>query len=165
MQRLEEKVEAEADGIFTATADSRRAVFKMGSQLFAAKLVDLPTILETHKTLDARQLFKIADISQMLLVTHQIQSEAEATRAAPPPPPPDREGSAHINADTAQTLPGAGEYVFDHGITPPMRFARKRRFRRRAHKRVSRWQEKASAVQAGADARASTGHRNRRKGD
>ena len=58
--------------------DSRRAVFHIGKQLYAAKLVDLPCIIESHKTLDNKQIFKIADISQMLLVERPIAKEAEA---------------------------------------------------------------------------------------
>jgi transcription initiation factor TFIID subunit 7 len=99
--------------------DSRRAVFKVGTTLFSARLVDLPAIIETHKTLDNKQLFKICDISQMLLVTHQVDEEADVTKPNPVP----IEGLAD-------------NFVYDHGITPPMRWARKRRFRKRVHKRT-----------------------------
>lgn len=45
--------------------DSRRAVFKLSNQLYSAKLVDLPSIIESQKTLDGKQMFKAADISQV----------------------------------------------------------------------------------------------------
>lgn len=98
--------------------DSRRATFKIGNATLPAKLVDLPTILETHKTLDGRQMFKVADISQMLLVGGDGDGREEEEDAN------DRKGG------------GADAYVWDSGITPPMRYARKRRFRKRTNKRV-----------------------------
>lgn len=46
-------------------ADSRRAVFHIGNNLYSAKLVDLPCIIESQKTLDNKQMFKVADICQV----------------------------------------------------------------------------------------------------
>ena len=74
-------------------------------------------------------MFKIADISQMLVVSHRVGSEAEATRAAP-----GAQTSAAGGGERSEA--GAGEYVWDSGLTPPMHLARKRRFRKRANKRV-----------------------------
>lgn len=45
--------------------DSRRAVFHMGENLYPAKLVDLPCILESQKTLDNKHMFKVCDICQV----------------------------------------------------------------------------------------------------
>lgn len=45
--------------------DSRRAVFHVGNSLYSAKLVDLPAIIESQKTLDNKQMFKVADICQV----------------------------------------------------------------------------------------------------
>lgn len=47
--------------------DSRRAVFHVGNSLYSAKLVDLPCILESQKTLDNKQMFKVADICQVAI--------------------------------------------------------------------------------------------------
>lgn len=46
-------------------ADSRRGVFNIGSNKYATKLVDLPCVVEAQKTLDGKQLFKVADICQV----------------------------------------------------------------------------------------------------
>jgi len=46
-------------------ADSRRAVFHIGNNLYSSKLVDLPCIMESQKTLDGKQMFKVADICQV----------------------------------------------------------------------------------------------------
>lgn len=45
--------------------DSRRAVFHIGNNTYSAKLVDLPCIIESQKTLDNKQMFKVADICQV----------------------------------------------------------------------------------------------------
>jgi len=45
--------------------DPRRAVFHIGDSLHPAKLVDLPCILESQKTLDNKHMFKVADICQV----------------------------------------------------------------------------------------------------
>jgi len=47
--------------------DSRRAVFHIGTNLYSAKLVDLPCIVESQKTLDGKQMFKVADICQVIV--------------------------------------------------------------------------------------------------
>ena len=115
--------------------DARRAVFGLGakdkpqqSRTWNAKLVDLPCIIESHKTLDGgKHLFKVADVNQMLLVEDE----------RPP-------GVGFATVD-AQGRPLSGhpddrfdieDYIYPHGITPPLRHVRKRRFRKRANKRV-----------------------------
>ena len=53
--------------------DSRRALFHIGNNFYSAKLVDLPCIIESQKTLDGKQMFKVADICQVLAISlHQI---------------------------------------------------------------------------------------------
>jgi transcription initiation factor TFIID subunit 7 len=51
----------------TLWVDSRRAVFHIGNSTYSAKLVDLPCIIESQKTLDNKQMFKVADICQVTL--------------------------------------------------------------------------------------------------
>ena len=94
--------------------DPRRAVVRIRRNLYAAKLVDLPTIIETSKTLDKKNLYKTGDICQMLLVGEQISHE-ETILAYPSKP---------------------SDYIYPHGITPPLRWVRKRRFRKRISNRV-----------------------------
>jgi len=45
--------------------DSRRALFHIGNSTYSSKLVDLPCIIESQKTLDNKQMFKVADICQV----------------------------------------------------------------------------------------------------
>ncbi|GJE90713.1 Transcription initiation factor TFIID subunit 7 [Phanerochaete sordida] len=95
--------------------DSRRAVFHIGDKLYSAKLVDLPCIIESQKTLDNKQMFKVADICQMLLVDKPIPSEDALVN------------QKNFNID---------EFIYPHGITPPLHHVRKRRFRKRINRRT-----------------------------
>ena len=98
--------------------DSRRAVFHMGEKLYGAKLVDLPALVESQKlTGTGGQSIKVADISQMLLVEEEVQDEGQVTK----------ERAFNIE-----------DFIYPHGITPPLKHVRKRRFRKRANKRVRR---------------------------
>lgn len=92
----------------------RRAVVRIRKNLYSAKLVDLPTIVESSKTLDKKSLYKTADICQMLLIGDPISHE-ETILAYPSKP---------------------SDYIYPHGLTPPLRWVRKRRFRRRISNRV-----------------------------
>jgi transcription initiation factor TFIID subunit 7 len=95
--------------------EGRRAVVTVKGQLYAAILLDLPTITEGMKTWDKKAMVKSSDICQMLMVFTQVQSEEEA-KTVP--------------------LPKAVEHGhrWPHGITPPMHDARNRRFRKRLSK-------------------------------
>ncbi|BEJ02973.1 hypothetical protein CcaverHIS641_0101480 [Cutaneotrichosporon cavernicola] len=102
------------DGVEFKFLDTRRAAFKINGVTYSAKLVDLPNIIEAQKTHDSRHLFKAADISQMLLVENPVRDESSITASA-------------LNVD---------DYIWPHGITPPMRHVRKRRFRKRLSRRT-----------------------------
>ncbi|SPO22813.1 related to TAF7 - TFIID subunit (TBP-associated factor), 67 kD [Ustilago trichophora] len=112
------------DDVWFKFKDSRRAVVHVGDSLFSAKLVDLPTITESHKTLDNRQFFKVADIAQMLVVEGKIADESQASSSG---------GGKGFNIE---------DFIYPHGITPPMHWARKRRFRKRAARRAIETVEK-----------------------
>ncbi|CAN0327803.1 unnamed protein product, partial [Laminaria digitata] len=58
------------DGVdFTPTKKgSRRFTFTMDGKTYPARLVDLPCIVETQKTLDRSTFFKSGDVGQMLVV-------------------------------------------------------------------------------------------------
>ncbi len=96
--------------------DGRRAAVTVRRNVYAATLVDLPCVIEGMKSWDKRGWWKTADICQMLWVFAPIKNENEAKTIALP---------SIIDPET---------YQYPHGLTPPMHFARKRRFRKRLHK-------------------------------
>lgn len=97
--------------------DGRRAVVSIQGTNYAASLVDLPCIIEGMKSWDKKAWHKSVDVSQMLLVLGPIKSEEEASTF----PLPKRD----LDEKTMQ---------FAHGLTPPMRWVRKRRFRKRINR-------------------------------
>ncbi|KND01768.1 uncharacterized protein SPPG_03559 [Spizellomyces punctatus DAOM BR117] len=116
-EKLREAVKArEIPEDFNVTFyDPRRATFRLGADSYRAKLVDLPCIIESHKTLDNKQFYKVADISQMLVVDGPAQTT----------PPQEPQQPLHHD-----------EYTWPHGLTPPLWNVRKRRFRKRISKRT-----------------------------
>ncbi|KAG0264611.1 hypothetical protein BG011_006457 [Mortierella polycephala] len=106
--------------------DARRGTFTFEGLEFPTKLVDLPTVIEAQKTLNGKQMYKVADISQMLLV--------DPTPVEKPPVEVKTEPDA--NAMPAPTLPPLkpSEYIWPDGLTNPLKNVRKRRFRKRVSK-------------------------------
>ncbi|KAL8849766.1 MAG: hypothetical protein Q9221_005249 [Calogaya cf. arnoldii] len=98
--------------------DGRRALISIRKNLYAACLVDLPCVIEGMKSWDKKSWFKTADICQMLLVLGSIKNELEAMSFPLP---------KEIDPQTWQ---------YAHGLAPPMRYARKRRFRKRISNRT-----------------------------
>ncbi|CAN0495051.1 unnamed protein product, partial [Hapterophycus canaliculatus] len=45
-----------------------RFAFTMDGKKYPARLVDMPCVLETQKTLDKKTFFKSGDVGQMLIV-------------------------------------------------------------------------------------------------
>lgn len=101
-------------------SDARNSTVRIGNQLLNGKILDLPTITEIHKTLDNKSLYKVADVSQILVCTHDsINSIASSSE------------------DAAQKAAAAKakQWQYPHGLTPPMKSARKKRFRKTKKKK------------------------------
>lgn len=92
----------------------RRAVVTIKGRMYAAALVDLPCIVETMKSWDKKGWWKVADIHQMLLVLGRCSNDEEAKNMPLP--------RGTVNPTNFQ---------YAHGLTPPMHWVRKRRFRKR----------------------------------
>ncbi|KAI1828163.1 hypothetical protein F4861DRAFT_535585 [Xylaria intraflava] len=90
----------------------RRAMVTINGILYAAVLVQLPTITEAMKTWDRRSMMKNSDITEMLLCFAVVRDEGEA-RSIPLPP-----------------MVSKTDLKWPHGITPPMHDATNRRFRK-----------------------------------
>jgi transcription initiation factor TFIID subunit 7 len=116
--------------------DGRRAAVTIRRKPYAATLVDLPCIVEGMKSWDKRGWWKSADICQMLWVFAPITKEEEA-KTIPLP--------SIIDPQT---------YQYPHGLTPPMHYARKRRFRKRISRTAIEAVEDAVEKLLAADAQA-----------
>lgn len=90
--------------------DGRRGVCRIGKESFQTHLVDLPCVIESLKTIDNKQFYKIADVSQMLLV--QDSGSDAAHRAA------GKDGN------------------WPHGLSQVLHNVRARRFRKRMNKKT-----------------------------
>lgn len=93
--------------------------------IFPTKLVDLPNIIEAQKTLNGKQMYKIADISQMLIID-----------GTPEPQPPRADGNF-----SGLPLPPMkpSEYTWPDGLSMALKNVRRRRFRKRVSKAVSKF--------------------------
>ncbi|KAI9776571.1 MAG: hypothetical protein M1839_009475 [Geoglossum umbratile] len=98
--------------------EGRRAAISIRGRIYAGAMVDLPCVVEGMKSWDRKGWWKSADICQMLLVTGPVANEQIALTAPLP---------SVVDAKTFQ---------YPHGLTPPMHFARKRRFRKRISNRT-----------------------------
>ncbi|KAF9092826.1 hypothetical protein BGX29_010264 [Mortierella sp. GBA35] len=122
--RFREKVIAREieESVKLKFTDARRGTFTFEGITFPTKLVDLPTIIEAQKTLNGKQMYKIADISQMLVVDETPEEKEIKMESAGQMPAP--------------TLPPLkpSEYIWPDGLTNPLKNVRKRRFRKRVSK-------------------------------
>ncbi|XP_071950417.1 transcription initiation factor TFIID subunit 7-like [Antedon mediterranea] len=103
--------------------DNRHGTVRFDKEAFAAKLVDMPSILESYKTIDKKTFFKTADICQMLVCTTNEGGEDSSSGR-------DEKPSPHKNPNKVDK-----KFLWNHGITPPLKNVRKRRFRKTAKKK------------------------------
>ncbi|XP_007950387.1 transcription initiation factor TFIID subunit 7-like [Orycteropus afer afer] len=99
--------------------DGRHAVVEVEDVSLAATLVDLPCVVGSLKTLDKKTFYKTADISQMLVCT------ARDVRFPP------KEPVTYTDFKVIRkNYRGKKKYSWKHGITPPLKNVRKKRFRK-----------------------------------
>ncbi|XP_041457430.1 transcription initiation factor TFIID subunit 7-like [Lytechinus variegatus] len=102
-------------------SDMRHALVHIDDDTFAAKVVDLPCMIESHKTLDKKTFWKTADISQMLVCNVEDA-----------PILPDEEAKQGLTKKPEKV---DKKFIWKHGVTPPLKNVRKRRFRKTAKKK------------------------------
>ncbi|CAO2656969.1 Nn.00g057720.m01.CDS01 [Neocucurbitaria sp. VM-36] len=93
--------------------EGRRAMITIQGRFYAASMVELPAVIESLKSWNKKDWVKTADVCQMLLVLGRVQNEEEAKKYPRP---------SYVDPDS---------HRFPHGLTPPMRWVRKLRFRPR----------------------------------
>lgn len=99
--------------------DIRNGVVRFDGWVLPAKIVDLPTILESLKTLDNKNFYKTSDISQIMI----CKEETDEVKEDP-------------DEVVKKTKDGRDKkYLYPHGITKPLKNVRKRRFRKTLRKK------------------------------
>ncbi|XP_049984000.1 transcription initiation factor TFIID subunit 7 [Alexandromys fortis] len=106
--------------------DGRHGIVRVDRVPLAAKLVDLPCVLESLKTIDKKTFYKTADICQMLVST--VDGDLY-------PPVEEPVAAADPKASKKKDKDKEKKFVWNHGITLPLKNVRKRRFRKTAKKK------------------------------
>lgn len=101
--------------------DLRYGEIRLDDQLLYAKIVDLPTVMESYKTIDNKSFYKSADICQILICKEEPEDETEKES-------PNKNKKKDPNKVDKK-------YLWPHGITPPCKNVRKRRFRKTLKKK------------------------------
>lgn len=100
--------------------DMRHGTVRFDNWILPTKIVDLPCIIESHKTLDKKNFYKTADICQMMVCTDEAdEPDKEA------PKPDEKKGDFKDK-----------RYLHPHGITAPLKNVRKKRFRKTLKKKT-----------------------------
>ncbi|KAF0991719.1 hypothetical protein HZS_2634 [Henneguya salminicola] len=121
--RFPEKYSLQIDEAIEDDTISNRLSIEMdiwGDVKFYGKVVDLPCIIESNKSIDCKSIYKTGDISQMLICSLEPFSESRDTNLA--------------------VIPGgwtAKKFLWPHGLTPPLKNVRTRRFRKIQKKKVT----------------------------
>uniref|UniRef100_A0AC34GV37 TAFII55 protein conserved region domain-containing protein n=1 Tax=Panagrolaimus sp. ES5 TaxID=591445 RepID=A0AC34GV37_9BILA len=105
--------------------------FRIKDDIIGFSVQDLPCIVETYKTHNNVDLYKIANVSQILLCNDNSENlpsmddtnEAEDSNAAQP-------SSAPLPSNVKQELAKLKLGRYPHGLTPPMKNVTKCRFRK-----------------------------------
>ncbi|KPJ00603.1 PREDICTED: transcription initiation factor TFIID subunit 7-like [Papilio xuthus] len=102
--------------------DMRHGEVRFDHWLMHAKIMDLPTIVESLKTIDNKSFYKTADICQMMICkdepdTPTVEEESPSKNKKKDPYKVDK------------------KFLWPHGITPPTKNVRKRRFRKTLKKK------------------------------
>ncbi|KAL0269804.1 UNVERIFIED_CONTAM: hypothetical protein PYX00_007414 [Menopon gallinae] len=104
-------------------SDMRTGEVRLDHMLLHAKVVDFPTIIESLKTMDNKTFYKTADICQMLLCKEDDDQTTTTDEELP---------SKAKKKDPNRV---DKKYLYPHGLTPPMKNVRKRRFRKTLKKK------------------------------
>ncbi|CAH0716031.1 unnamed protein product, partial [Brenthis ino] len=102
--------------------DMRNGEVRFDHWLMHAKIVDLPTITESLKTIDNKSFYKTADICQMMI----CKEEPDQT-------PSEEESPAKNKKKDPYKVDK--KFLYPHGVTPPTKNVRKRRFRKTLKKK------------------------------
>lgn len=101
--------------------DLRKGMVRLDDRYLYAKVVDIPTIIESLKTIDKKSFYKTADVCQMIVC-----------KESPDPITDDESPQKNKKKDPNKV---DKKYLYPHGITPSLKNVRKRRFRKTLKKK------------------------------
>ncbi|XP_053623579.1 transcription initiation factor TFIID subunit 7-like [Plodia interpunctella] len=102
--------------------DMRHGEVRFDHWLMHGKIVDLPTIVESLKTIDNKSFYKTADICQMMICKDE-------------PDQPTAEDDSPAKNKKKDLYKVDKKFLWPHGVTPPTKNVRKRRFRKTLKKK------------------------------
>ncbi|MEQ2216534.1 transcription initiation factor TFIID subunit 7, partial [Xenoophorus captivus] len=105
-------------------ADGRHGIVRVDRVPLACKLVELPCMIESLKTVDKKTFYKTADVCQMLVCT--LDGDLY---------PPLEEPTGTDPKSKKKDKDKDKKFIWNHGITCPLKNTRKRRFRKTAKKK------------------------------
>uniref|UniRef100_A0A1I7Y809 TAFII55_N domain-containing protein n=1 Tax=Steinernema glaseri TaxID=37863 RepID=A0A1I7Y809_9BILA len=105
----------------------RNGTVRFDGQLMSAKVYDLPCLNEVVKTIDNKNVYKVADLSQIIICSHDTEDQFEIAPVQKEPVVPVQ------GVDSSRKK--EKQFQYPHGLTPPMKNARKRRFRKTKKKK------------------------------
>ncbi|XP_022125599.1 transcription initiation factor TFIID subunit 7 [Pieris rapae] len=100
--------------------DVRSGEVRFDHWLMHAKILDLPTIIESMKTIDNKSFYKTADICQIMICKEEGDAFEEES-------PSKTKKKDPYKVDK--------KFLYPHGVTPPTKNVRKRRFRKTLKKK------------------------------
>jgi TATA-binding protein-associated factor Taf7 len=106
--------------------DMRHGTVRFDGWVLPSKVVDLPTIIESHKTLDGKNFYKTADICQ-IMVCKEDSEESNVNNKS--------EDNEDLNNQKKSKDGKDKKFLYPHGITPPLKNVRKKRFRKTLKKK------------------------------
>ncbi|OQR72074.1 transcription initiation factor TFIID subunit 7-like, partial [Tropilaelaps mercedesae] len=98
---------------------NRTGLVRFDAWHLPSRVYDLPCVIESHKTLDRKTFYKTADVSQ-IMICYEPGEEPKSEDEAP----------MRKRKDAL-----AKKYLYPHGVTPPLKNVRKRRFRKTLKKK------------------------------
>lgn len=102
--------------------DMRTGEVRIDHMLLHAKVLDLPTIIESLKTIDNKTFYKTADICQIVICK---EDDDQTTTDEETPSKNKKKDPNKVDK----------KYLYPHGIAPPMKNVRRRRFRKTLKKK------------------------------
>ena len=117
--RLKIQLESEKEGKGGGNNYLRRGAVHFDGWQMNAKLMDLPTIVESMKTIDKKTFYKTADICQILMCKEGPASDEEDHAAQAEQAAKNKSGSKE-KVDK--------KYLYRHGLCPPLKNCRRRRY-------------------------------------